>query len=353
MLLLLACTPAVQTASTLAIVSTSPSHGEVGIAVDAEMVTVFSLNLDPETAGGVSLVDEAGVAVAAMVRADGPVLRVTPATDLLTETAYTLTLEPSVAAADGSVLGSRVRATFTTGNSWVEGDTDTDSDADTDTDTDTDVPEVEPPWMAVVSNVTVDDGLWGYSVDGAWTDPYVGVTFYDDAWFDTGDEQYRCEWWGWLANDGKTVFPASTGVWKAWRVELDSFDTNCTGFDVDVWNGQTPSGHMNGRKLGIGWGPMSDARAVELEDAFVDAGYDWSDVGPTLHSVWYGFDDGSGQWDVHEGGYGIAFAVDADYGLVYGDDGKAVALESDRGDPGPALYAGYRWSTLETGLLFR
>jgi hypothetical protein len=352
MLLLLACFSPVQTASTLAIVSASPSHGEVGVSVDSDLVTVFSMNLDPETAGGVSLVDEAGTAVAALVRADGSVLRVTPAAELSSETAYTLTLEPSVAAADGSLLGSRVRSTFTTGNSWVEGDTDTDSDADTDTDTDTDVPDVEPPWMALSSAVTVDDGLWGYGVGGAWTDPYMSVTFYEDAWFDTGDEQYRCDWWGRLSDDGKTVFPESTEVWKAWRVELDSFDTDCSGFDVGVWNGETPSGHMNGFKLGIGWGPLSQQRATELEDAFTDAGQDWSQVGPTLHSVWYAFDDGSGQWDVYEGGYGIAFEVDADYELVY-EDGEAIALDSDRGDPGPAVYSGYRWSTLETGLLFR
>ena len=332
MLFLLACTSTVQPAGGLAVLGISPSHGQIGVALDADVTVVDSQTLDPGTLGGVELLSGDTV-LGATVSAEASVITLQPADALQPDTAYTVVLDPFIAGQDGSLLASQVRATFTTGSAW---DTDADPEA-----------QVEPALMNIRSSITVDDGLVAYSVDGAWTDPFVNITFFDE---DPGE---GCQWYGWVSDGGPVVFPSDVSVWSAYRVELDSFDTDCAGFDTDPWGADTPNTHLDNVSMAVGWGPMTPEAATRVQEDLEATGEDWAAYEPYVHSVWYAFENDSGTWDAYEVGYGIAHAVDADYELLEDGDGAPVWLEANGGDPGVAVYVGYHHQPLSTGILFR
>lgn len=309
MLFLLACAVPIGSQSPLTVVSTSPSHGQVGVQLDSAVTAVFSAELDTESLSGVELLVE-GSPVPIVVNASGAVLQVLPVERLEADQSYTLVLEGSLSSVEGSPLGSSVSARFDTGSDGGGS-------------------EGLPPQMTLTANATVDAGLWGWDISGQWTEPWMRVSFQGGA--------ESCDWWAWLSDQGEVVFPDDGAPWGAWAAELEGFDTDCEGFD--------PSAALDGATIAIGYGPLSVEDRQELQATLED----WETVGPTLHTVWFGFEDGSGQWTAHPAGYGVAYALDADRSLLT-EDGEAIPLASDSGDPGVGLYASQAWRILDTGL---
>ena len=163
MFFLLACSTPVQPADGLAVLGITPSHGQVDVPIDADVTVVFSQPLDSATADAVELYGD-DTPVDVTVTTTGSLITVRPANLLEPEAAYTVVLGASIAAQGGEVLGAPVSATFTTGDILT-------SEPDPNV-------QVEPPQMSLRTSVTVDDALSGYSVDGAWTDPFVNIAFF-------------------------------------------------------------------------------------------------------------------------------------------------------------------------------
>jgi hypothetical protein len=100
-----------------AVVRTSPAKGRTDVALNVQIVVVFSEPVDPSSVtSAVSLAhDGIGVNGHPVVSADGLSVEFVPDSVLRGETTYSLTIDPGIRDLDGDTLGESSTTIFTTG----------------------------------------------------------------------------------------------------------------------------------------------------------------------------------------------------------------------------------------------
>ena len=228
-----------------------------------------------------------------------------------------------------------------------DSDSDADSDADSDSDSDADADVTFVPYAVGFSWSLgfEDDGYVGWSSDGSYNDPFVEVTFYEEAYFNSGDDRYACTWYAYVQDLGEDDMGVS-GLWYGAEVALiDAGVNNCEGFDAKVWGATTPTKRMTDMRFGVGFGPLGPEVGPSLEQAVYDAGYDWErDWEPYVFSYYMGFTRSSStslSANVQELGYGIAFEVDTSMGLAA--EPESLDIAGDLRLPKRAFLNGRGW----------
>ncbi len=203
----------------------------------------------------------------------------------------------------------------------VDADTDSDADSDADTDADTDV------FDAYVFSVNITggyagEGLVSYRNEGTAIAPFARVTFYDEGYFDAGDERYLCEDYYEVVDEGADALGMS-GLWLGRSVGLSylgSGDPACEHFDSAIWPGGSPVETLEAVELGVGAAPLSSDMSELLESWIEGAGYDWQ---TEFQPYWLGsvlaFDEGSGL-EGAELGYTWVIEADQDMEFVVGSN---------------------------------
>jgi hypothetical protein len=115
-LLLMSCTPTVESADALSVVAVAPAHGTPNVRLDTNVRVVFSAGLTAVNSDMVGIFDADGAEVVAAIlfdEASPTVLTLDPADDLAAGTTYELRLEPLVGSSVGT-LDALVTSSFTT-----------------------------------------------------------------------------------------------------------------------------------------------------------------------------------------------------------------------------------------------
>ena len=233
----------------------------------------------------------------------------------------------------------------TTGDTgWADTDTDadtdadSDSDSDSDSDTDTDTDADFDSYAASIALYTGfhDGDLTSVYFSGSEQPPLVEITFYEEDYFEAGDERYTCTWVGAPAQNSLSDLELGDNLWIGWDVSLQLPDpgyTDCADFNVDKWGEATPTSVLESLQFGIGWGPALQETYDSLHDLLIDD-YGWSETewndnyGPKLYSQYIAmYDSDVGALSGFENGLGRSLITDEAYEIVYDDDGYATFIE--------------------------
>ena len=237
-----------------------------------------------------------------------------------------------------------------------EGDADTDADSDADTDSDADADAFFEPYAMGFNWITAyDDGAYGswLASDGTTSEPFVSVTVYEEAYFDAGDERYSCTFNAYfteIATDNMGL----DDLWYGAEVELSDAgegSTDCANFNPDDWGATDPSGFLLDNRFGLGFGPLGPNVGPSLEQAVIDAGYDWDvDYAPYAFSYYMGYtkDAAAAFADtetVSDYGFTYAYEVEDDMSLSSDADGNLVGIEAGSATemPASAYLSGRAW----------
>jgi hypothetical protein len=213
---------------------------------------------------------------------------------------------------------------------------DADADADSDTDADGDADSYFEPYAVAFF---VDFGWDGSAIvpiysDGTEVAPNVGMAFVEEAYFDTGDTRYRCDYYWELVEGDPNNFGGEV-LWGTETSYVDAYaevaDANgwCSGFDPDVWGESGTPGAWVAENyvMGISYAEMSD----DDKQAYADArGEEWDADKDYVLGGGLAFQQ-EGEWSwTGSGSEAYAYELDADYELVYeADDTLSRYLAQD------------------------
>ena len=342
--LLLACAEPIEPANYLSVLTINPSHGAVNVPVDADLRVIFSAGLDNPSTGQVTLSTTDGTPVPTALRwfeDSSTVLLIDPIEDLATNTDFVLTLGSGLDSEVG-VLSSEVVSSFSTG-SQSEGDSDTDTDADSDSDSDSDADSDTDADSDSDSDADSDvtfapagigltvlaswDGenlvRWA-DVDGNFQPAYAQFTFYEEEYFEGGDERYTCVWSGSIQVQGDAAIDVE--AYESLEVRFSDLGTGtCSGFPLTWGEARNPAAVLSGQSFGLAFTPMS----AEFEESFRSqveaADLDWeSDWQPYAFSTQLSV-LGSSNPNWIEMSYAVAVDLDDD-GAV-SDNSSLIPLE--------------------------
>ncbi len=211
----------------------------------------------------------------------------------------------------------------------IEGDADTDTDTDTDSDSDSDSDSdvVFDAYAMAISVVVGYDGtgIVAYtSPDGSANEAFGIVTMYEEAYFDAGDERYKCEDYYSVTENGVDSLQVD-GIWNGWDISLlylGAGENPCENFDSAIWGSDTPVDVIEATALGVGVGPMSSDHQATLKTWIEGAGYSWDD---DFASYWLSYhlglyDAETGALAGSEIGYSWVFEADENMQLISGSN---------------------------------
>ncbi|MFT5586110.1 MAG: hypothetical protein ACI9VR_003707 [Cognaticolwellia sp.] len=350
--LLLACADPVEPASYLSVLTMNPSNGAINVPMDADLRVIFSADLQDPSAQQVNLSTAEGTPVPTALRwfdDSASMLVIDPIENLAANTDFVLTLGSGVDSQVGT-LGAQVESSFSTGSTTegdsdtdADGDTDSDSDADSDSDTDADTDSdadadaTFTPYGVGLTVLAAWDGenlIRWQDADGSFQTPYAQFTFFEEAYFDTGDERYSCDWYG--SVQVQEAVAIDQEAYGAMRVRFSDLGaSSCEGFP-QVWSkARTPAEVLSSQDYGLAFTPMSDDFRGDFRQAVDDSGGNWeNDWEP------YVFTTQLAQLDAEYSDWqelSYTFASDLNDDGVLPSDPSAVEL--DQGIEGELVYA--------------
>jgi len=232
-------------------------------------------------------------------------------------------LIPLIACTSGSVTldDDTVLSTDSSDSSW-----DSSWDSSSDSTVDTAPEELQPDYLVFTQYWGWDEGPRSYFSEGTEVPPFVVVTYYDERFFEAGDEQYYCYEYFLLVN------PTETDRWGTYTFDL----SHAPWTDNPCPFGPGP---MDGEELEMGVDTLSEGLKAEIQQAVEDNGDDFSELEPFLLGARVG---------PYEIGYGVLLEVDEDMAILPGDncfvEGAAcVEVDGLEALPGPVMLWGTSW----------
>ncbi len=238
-------------------------------------------------------------------------------------------------------------------------DADADADADSDTDSDADADAFfEPYAMGFDWSTAFDGGAYTdwLATDGTAAQPFVTVTVYEEAYFEAGDDRYSCTYYAYLTEIAVDDMGVD-GLWYGAEVELTPAGeggteaTDCANFNTDDWGTDNPGQTLQANRFGLGFGPLGPNVGPSLQQAVIDAGYDWdADYAPYAFSYYMAFTtDASANFadteTASDYGFAYAYEVESDLSLSSDADGNLVGIEAGIASemPDPAFVSARGW----------
>lgn len=175
--------------------------------------------------------------------------------------------------------------------------------------------------------------LTTYTWEGVDSEPEVALQMVSEDWFITESEDETCSWSGILSAAGDIDLKLGTVFYQK-QVELVLSETDCMGFDEDVWGMETPTAVLESTTIGMAISPLRTLEPL-LSQLYGESGKDWElDGAPYVFEVTWML---PGSNEPEGWGYGVSFATDDD-GNVKQKNGTPVKQTITNG--------------LETGILF-
>lgn len=191
-------------------------------------------------------------------------------------------------------------------------------------------------------------GLVPYGIDeSTQQDPYAGITFYEEDYFDTGDERYSCIEFFMLTEESVSSMGVDD-LWAGYEVSMtwyaDASSNPCEDFDPSIWGADTPISLVEGTQWGVGFGDMSGDFENTMKTAVQNAGLDWANEwAPYVFSYYLGlYDSDAGEVAGSELGWGFAFEVDESTWIPKADGDNLIPFEMSSATelPSPAYVSG-------------
>ncbi len=227
---------------------------------------------------------------------------------------------------------------------WADADTDTDADSDTDSDTDADSDTDTDYFDTYATSIQFytgwhEDSMSSVYFSGSEQPPLVEIQFYEEDYFEAGDDRYTCYWVGAPVLNSLSDLELGDNIWIGWDVSLQLADpsyTNCTDFDPELWGEDTPTTVFETLPFGMGWGPPTTEFYTVVHDGLIDYGWsetDWEDqMGPFMFAHYIAlYDDTAGALVGFENGIARSFVTDDAYEVVGDDDGYLIPIEVRNG----------------------
>ncbi len=232
-------------------------------------------------------------------------------------------LIPLLACTGGSVSLDVDDDTVVGQDSSVDSSTDT---VDSDDPIDTSPEELQPDYLVFSQYWGWDGTPRSYVSEGSEIPPFVVVTYYDERFFEAGDEQYYCYEYFLLLNAEETE------RWGTYTFDL----SHAPWTDRPCPFGAGP---MDGEELEMGVDTISETLKAEIQEAVEANGDDFSAFEPFLMGARVG---------PYEIGYGVFLEVDEDMAIVPGDNcfveaAACVEVAGLEAFPGPVMLFGTSW----------
>ena len=119
------------------------------------------------------------------------------------------------------------------------------------------------------------------------------------------------------------VGPGDLGEYVSRRVQLRTFESDCSGFDPAVWEDGQPSDALERIEIEVGYAPLSEGLENQLAEEFDNWGF-WQRF---AFATWFRFTDPSGSVVTAEAGWTVA----------HGEDGL-IEFQMDTEGPGDGRY---------------
>ena len=127
-------------------------------------------------------------------------------------------------------------------------------------------------------------------------------------------------------------------------LELALSETDCTGFDVDVWGAETPTAALESTPIAMAISPLRSLEPL-LAQLYDESGKDWERDGlPYIFEVTWVL---PGSSEPEGWGYGVSFVTDDD-GAVELKNGEPIKQATTNGlEPGILYVLPYRTLSVE------
>ena len=179
----------------------------------------------------------------------------------------------------------------------------------------------------------------------------VVATFYEEDYFDAGDEAYTCQWIGEMNGFSDDDLGISD-IWAGWTFSVAEYDTDCLSMDPANYGGSTPKTLFESSTQALGLDELSSSFASDLESV---VGSTWeTDYEPYMFAGLLGYYDKSSLSFLGiESNYALSYEIDDDDELVYDSSGYATPIELDgSGAPQGYVYVGAYYLYYADGLLY-
>ena len=183
----------------------------------------------------------------------------------------------------------------------------------------------------------------------------IEVSFYEQDWFESGEDRHRCSWIGEVATESSDELGVGGALWVGWSASLALVDTTCAGFSPIRWGEDTPTGVLESEPLGIGFGPSSEDFTAELYESLRASGWseaDWeASFGPFLYSTWFAASGADGDLEGAEINMTRTFQVDDDWNVITDESGASTPLMVGDGQP-PGYVRSQSWKLFDARAWF-
>ncbi len=165
--------------------------------------------------------------------------------------------------------------------------------------------------------------------------PVMMLTFADNRYFASYNEDYTCTWFGVMNVEGIDMLE-DPDLWLGFAISLDFLETDCDNLDPWVWGDYSPTPVLESTFLGIGFRPMSSSFESVIKSQVAGSGLQWErDWAPYVYTMVLGiWDEETGQLSGSELNYAFSYQM-SDGALTYDVQGNPIprTLQDGEGPP--------------------